>query len=137
MIKKLKSICLGLVVAYSVVNLGGIVARAESSDRISTFINLASGKQTADLGIDNMSLSEKDLQFLGVYISNFFVPFGTELGTNSDVTTINKEDIKKALQTNLNFNDSIASSLTETLLGLSRSSVKELVLCVSEDYQKI
>lgn len=136
MIKKLKSICLGLVVAYSVVNLGGIVARAESSDRISTFINLASGKQTADLGIDSMSLSEKDLQFLGVYISNFFVPFGTELGTNSDITTINKEDIKKALQTNLNFNDSIASSLTETLLGLSRSSIKELVLCVSEDYQK-
>jgi len=86
------------------------VVSADSTDRIKAFINMAAGKQNTDMNVNNLSLSERDLQFLGVYISNFFVPFGTELGTNSDVTTMNKEDIKKALQTNLNFSDSIASS---------------------------
>lgn len=113
---------------------------ADSNDRITTFIHLAAGKQTTDVDMNSLSLSERDLRFLGVYISNFFVPFGTELGDSgnsgdNDVTTMNKEDIKKALQTNINYSDSLAESLTETLLGLSRNSVKELSLCVSEKYQ--
>lgn len=111
------------------------VVIAGSSDRISAFINLASGKQNTDLDLDKLNLSEKDLRFLGVYISNFFVPFGTELGSSDSVTALNKEDIKTALQTNLSFSDSMADSLTETLLGLSRASIKELSLYVSEDYQ--
>lgn len=112
------------------------VVSADSNNRISAFINLASGKQTTNIDVNKLSLSERDLQFLGVYISNFFIPFGTELGTNSDVTTMNKEDIKKALQTNLNFSDAMADSLTETLLDLSKKSSNELILCVSEEYQK-
>lgn len=112
-------------------------AKALSNERISVYINLASGKQMTDIDIDKMSLSKKDLQFLGVYISNFFIPFGTELGDsgNEEKDSTNKEDIKKALQTNLNFSDAMADTLTDTLLGLSRGSIKELTLCVSKDYQ--
>lgn len=116
-----------------------ILTYADSNDRVSTFINMAAGKQLTDIDLDSSVLSEEDIRFLGVYISNFFVPFGTELGSSGnddDLTAMNKEDIVKALQTSLNFSDSLAESLTETLLGLSRSSVTSLVLCVSKEYQK-
>lgn len=112
------------------------VVYADSVDRISAYITMASGKQISDVDVNKLNLSERDLQFLGLYISNFFVPFGTELGTNSDITSQNKEDIKNSLQTTLSFSESMASSLTDTLLGLSRSSKQDLVLCVSKEYQK-
>lgn len=135
-IKKLFINFLVLFLSFNlVVNSMVEVVNAESNKRVSTFINLASGKQNTNINLNDLSLSKRDLQFLGVYISNFFIPFGTELGTNEDVTSLNKSDIKKALQTNLNFNDSLADSLTETLIALSRSSVKELTLCVSKKYQ--
>lgn len=114
-----------------------IVARADSNTRIQAYINLAAGKQISDVDVDSLNLSKRDLQFLGVYISNFFVPFGTEFGASSeDVTAVNKEDIQKALQTNVNFSDAMAVSITDNLIGLSQASIQELVLCVSKDYQK-
>lgn len=115
----------------------GSVARADSNDRISAYISMAAGKKIVSEDIDKLRLSKKDMQFLGVYISNYFIPFGTELGASSDEgVTKSKENIKKALQTNLNFADSLADALTENILGLSRSSVQELSLCVSKEYQK-
>lgn len=134
--KKFLISCLLFFLSFNLV--AGVLTKvvsADANDRISAFINMASGKQSTNIDINKLSLSEKDLQFLGVYISNFFVPFGTELGSNEDVTSMNKEDIKTALQTNLNFSDAMADSLTESLLGLSRASVQELSLYVSEEYQ--
>lgn len=134
--KKLCSKVLLLCLSFNMgINSLGRVVKADSLDRTSVYINFASGKHDTSIDLDKLSLSKKDLQFLGVYISNFFVPFATELGVSDDVTSMNKEDIKKALQTNLKFNDALADNLTETLIGLSRSSVKELTLCVSKDYQ--
>lgn len=119
-------------------SLSGITAKADSNDRISSFIGMAAGKSVLGEEDLDLNLSKADMRFLGVYISNFFVPFGTELGSSGssendkDVTEANKEDIKKALQTNLSFNDSLADSFTETLMGLSRASIKELSLYVSD-----
>ena len=107
----------------------GSVARADSNDRISAYISMAAGKKIVSEDINKLRLSKKDMQFLGVYISNYFIPFGTELGVSSDEgVTKSKDNIKKALQTNLNFADSLADALTENILGLSRSSVQELSL---------
>ena len=126
-----------LAVCIVVGTIGVTPVKADSTERIQAYIDLAAGKQISDVDINNLDLSNRDLQFLGVYISNFFVPFGTEFGASSeDTTVVNKEDIKKALQTNINFSDAMADSLTETLIGLSRSSVKRLKLCVSREYQK-
>lgn len=134
--KRLKQLLLILIIVMMTV-CTVISVNADSNDRISTFISLASGKQTSNLDITKLNLSKRDLQFLGVYISNFFVPFGTEFG-NEESESINKEDIKKALQTNLSFSDSMADSLTETLIGLSKGSLgdKQLSLYVSKEYQK-
>ena len=138
--RTLASALLFLMSFNFIVGCFGTVGYASSGERISAFINLASGKQSTDTDINKLNLSKKDLQFLGVYISNFFVPFGTELGVSGEgsegVTSSNKETIKKALQTNLNFSDTMAETLTETILGLSRGSVQELELVVSKEYQK-
>lgn len=135
-LKRLTCLCMSGVLLLGAFS-NSIVAKADSNDRISAFIGMAAGKSVLGEEDLDLNLSESDMRFLGVYISNFFVPFGTEFGVggssekDEDVTAINKEDIKKALQTNLSFNDSLAESFTETLMGLSRASVKELTLYVS------
>lgn len=97
-----------------------------SSDIISTYINLAAGKSNFGGGAE-LSFTKDQLRFLGVYISNFFIPFGTEFGqakTDSDKTA---EGIKKALTDSLNFSDTYATMFTEELIGLARNSIKDLV----------
>lgn len=132
--RKILSLMLICIILCS--NVVGVYA--DSNTRMSTYINLAAGKQVSSLNLTDLDLSQQDMRFLGVYISNFFVPFVTELGESDKESTVtqNKENIKKALQTNIKFSDELADSLTETLLGLSRASVQELVLCVSKEYQE-
>lgn len=126
-----------LVILVLIIVTSILGVSADSSDRLKTFIRLGAGKQVTGENTNGLNLTKQDLQFLGVYISNFFIPFGTELGVSAgDETSQNKEDIKKALQENLNFSETVSSTLTEELLGLSRSSIKELKIYVSKDYQK-
>ncbi len=98
-----------------------------SSDIISTYINLAAGK--SEFGNDSdMSFTKDQLRFLGVYISNYFVPFGTEFGeAKNSETDKTMEEIKKSLETNLNFNDTYSKMFSEQLMSLARGSVKDLV----------
>ena len=95
--RTLASALLFLMSFNLIVGCFGTVGYASSGERISAFINLASGKQSTDTNINKLNLSKKDLQFLGVYISNFFVPFGTELGVSGEgsegVTSSNKESL--------------------------------------------
>lgn len=101
------------------------------------FIRMAAGKNVVSDTEEVGSLSADELRFLGVYLSNYFVPFGTELGISAgESAEENKEQMISALQTDLNFSDSLAESLVDEVLGLIRSNNKELVICVSEEYQK-
>ena len=132
--KRVISLLLAMV---TILSLGGVTAYADSNDRVATFINLASGESIQDNLADVQNLTQDELRFLGIYISNFFIPFGTELGSagsEDETTTQNQEDIKAALQNNLDFSDEVAELMTSTILGLSRSNNQELVFKVSEDY---
>lgn len=103
---------------------------------INTYIQMAKGSSVSDEDIS--ALSEAELRFLGIYVSNFYVPFGTELGssgTDDENTKSNKDDIKKTLQTQLKFSDDLADSLTEKILSLARGSATELSFAFSKDYQ--
>ena len=132
--KRLVSI---LLIAVTVISSFTMSVSADSDDRVATFINLAKGSSIQDNLEGLQDLSQDELRFLGVYISNFFIPFGTELGSagsEDETTTQNQEDIKAALQNNLDFSDDVAELFTQTLLGLTRSNTKELSFKVSEDY---
>lgn len=116
-----------------------IVASADTSakSRVQTFIGLAAGKSGNALP-DIGQLTQDELQFLGVYLSNFYVPFMTELGqnvSNEDILTTQKEKMVQALSTNLNFNETVINELIDNIFGLARSNNRELEFRVSNMYQ--
>lgn len=101
------------------------------------FIRLSAGKNIVSDTEKLSELSTDEIKFLGVFLSNYYIPFGTELGVaDGEVLEKNKSEMKKALQSELKFTDSMADSLIDDIIGLSRSNNKELVICVSEEYQK-
>ena len=72
-----------------------------------------------------------------MYLSNFYVPFKTEIGnTSSEISQSNLESMKKALQTNLSFSDDMADTLSKGIMNMSKTNNKELKLYVSKSYQK-
>lgn len=114
----------------------GSTTTTGANSHIQTYINWSAGKTVSLEDLKKNQFTENELQFLGVYLSNFYVPFGTELGTTDEVTKQNKADMKQALQTSLAFDDNLASSFVEKILGLTRSSTQELSLYVSKGYQE-
>lgn len=113
-----------------------VASDGTAAGRAKVFIRKAAGKNIVSDTEALAQMSKEDLKFLGVYISNFFIPFGTEFGVNAKMNDQNKEDIVSALRTNLNYDEATATSLAETIIGLSRSNNSELVFCVSDEYQK-
>ncbi len=110
-------------------NTKTIVASADTSakSRVQTFIGLAAGKSGNALP-DIGQLTQDELQFLGVYLSNFYVPFSTELGLSESSDSLEEQKVQmvSALQSNLNFNETVCSELVENIMGLSRSNCYKL-----------
>lgn len=110
-------------------NTKTIVASADTSakSRVQTFIGLAAGKSGNALP-DIGQLTQDELQFLGVYLSNFYVPFSTELGISGQNDQLDEQKalMVEALNANLNFNETVSSELVDNIMGLSRSNNREL-----------
>ena len=102
--RRVVSLVLVLVTLVSVLIMGVSGVSADSNDRVATYIKLAADGEVTDG--DTSGMTEDQLRFLGLYLSNFYVPFGTELGTNDDETTNStKEDMTKSLQQKLAFSE--------------------------------
>ena len=110
------------------------VYAASAKERVETFIGLAAGK--AQTNSDTLSsLTQNELQFLGVYLSNFYIPYCTELGAaDTEVLDAEKAQMVQALSSGLNFNNTVAESLVETIIGLSRVNNQKLEFRVSAKY---
>lgn len=110
-------------------NTKTIVVSADTSakSRVQTFIGLAAGKSGNALP-DIGQLTQDELQFLGVYLSNFYVPFSTELGISGQNDQLDEQKalMVEALNANLNFNETVSSELVDNVMGLSRSNNREL-----------
>ena len=110
-------------------NTKTIVASADTSakSRVQTFIGLAAGKSGNALP-DIGQLTQDELQFLGVYLSNFYVPFSTELSISGQNDQLDEQKalMVEALNANLNFNETVSSELVDNVIGLSRSNNREL-----------
>ena len=70
-----------LVMSLSKVN----VYAEDANTRLSNYLKLGKGKSITD--IDVSQITNEELQLLGVYLSNFYVPMSTEIGTSSDDDT--------------------------------------------------
>ena len=95
-------------------------------DRVTSFVNLAKGQALVDVG-DLDSFTKEELRFLGVYLSNFYIPFSTELGvTTQEKSEETKNNLITALNKNLKFDKDAASCFVDNIMGLSRTNYKEL-----------
>lgn len=109
------------------------VEAAGAMDRVKTYIALGAGKNSID-ETEIKNLNKEELQFLGIYISNFFVPFRTNVGIKGDEDTISlKKDITENLKNVLGFNDILANQFGELLFSLIRGSSKTLDLTFQKD----
>ena len=126
-----------LLVAITVISTFSLTVSADSNNIIATYIALAKDGAVTDDALNTETLTQSQLRFLGVYASNFFVPFSTELGEAAgDETDEQMEQLAEALKNGLNFSDEYAQVFAENLMGLSRGSVETLefrVTRVGED----
>lgn len=117
--------CILILAIFVGIALTPLTAYADSNDRISKFIQLAKDGQVTDGNVSDMT--EDQLRFLGVYLSNFYTPFGTEIGTNGgDLTETTKKDMVETLQQKFAFSEDLATSIVETIFGYTRSSLQDL-----------
>ena len=125
-IKRILSCVLVAVIVFSSLIVSGNLVFADSNDRIATYIKLAKDGKITDGTTDGMT--EDQLRFLGVYLSNFYIPFGTEIGTsaNSEIEKTTQTDMVDTLKQKFAFSDELATSIVETIYGYTRSSLKDL-----------
>lgn len=140
--KRILSICLSVCILLGSFSLDvfasdSAVATGSSKSRIQTYLNMAAGKATTDETLANMTFTKDQLLFLGVYSTNFFVPFGTELGvaaSNSESTDDSMTALKSGLQKGLKFSDTYAQTFAENIVGLARGNVQKLKVGYSKEY---
>lgn len=133
-IKRILSCVLVAVIVFSSLIVSGNLVFADSNDRIATYINLAKDGTITNGSTEGMT--EDQLRFLGIYLSNFYIPFGTEIGTSGGETAeTTKKDMVETLKQKFAFSDELATSLVETVFGYTRSSLKDLSVYVSKEYQ--
>lgn len=123
-----------LLVVITVISTFTINVSADSNSIIATYISLARDGSVTDDALNTETLTQGQLRFLGVYASNFFVPFSTELGEAAGEETDNQmEQLAEALKNGLSFSDEYAQVFAENLMGLSRSSIKTLEFRVTRE----
>ena len=137
--KRIVSLLLVITVLVGTIIVGVVSVNADSNDRIATYIRLAADGSITDG--DTSGMTEDQLRFLGLYLSNFYIPFVTEIGTaSSEVAEKTKADMISTLQQKLAFSEDLATSLVDTISGYSRSSLQDLKVFAgngSEDYLEL
>ena len=130
--KRILSLVLVLVLSLGFVSSSVVSTYASSNDRISTFLKMAAGAEITNEDVSGLTMDQ--LQFLGVYLSNFYQPFGTEFGgTNDEIAENCKTDMVEALQTKLAFSDEMAEVLVEYVLEMTRDTMQYLDLYYKDE----
>lgn len=134
-LKRIISLCLAILMFASVFPLGfsqtGKIETvyADSNDRRQGFLDLMHGK-TASTSEDIANLTEADLRVLGLYLSNFYIPFGTVLDGDG------KEKVKEQAVSDLKdlgFDKDTASVLIDIVFEMSLSSAEQLYWSADKD----
>lgn len=96
-----------------------------SNDRVSTYINFAAGKKLDASILKNLNTTQ--LRFMGVFLSNFYTPWMTDLGNSSDDSSQTAQShMAKALTEYVSFDETTAKTFSSYLQGISRASATEL-----------
>lgn len=108
-------------------NTKGSSSDGSANGRISTYINFAEGK-TLDSALVK-TLNTEQIRFMGVFLSNFYTPWMTDLGSGSDKTSkAAQESILNALKEYAGFDETTAKTFANYLQGITRASSMKLTV---------
>ena len=102
-----------------------------SNDIRAAYINFAKGKTLSEIsGLD--ALTPEELRLIGVFLSNFYVPFSSTLAESTSDDEV-KSDMANALATGANFDKDVAQVLVEYVWSMSLATAKPLYVGVVEE----
>ena len=107
------------------------VAHADSNSRMQVNIQWAQNKGFEDMNADDLSnLTYDDLLMIGVFLSNFYVPFSTCLGGSmeDDEVTETQDNMVKVLVNQCNFDEEVAEFVVPLIWDMSLSTAKPLYI---------
>lgn len=104
------------------------ITYANSNNMRSAYLNLMSGKNSIDSkAVENLEYD--DLRVIALFLSNFYIPFGTSLDSDSEET--NKEVMIEILM-GLGFDKTASENLIDMTYAASLNSAQPIYACVSE-----
>lgn len=123
-------LCLVMSLTF-VASMPKTVAHADSNTRMQVNIEWAQKKGFNELSTEDLSsLTYDDLRMVGVFLSNFYIPFSTTLGEAStdDGADEVREQMVDALVDMCNFDREVAEALVPMIWDMSLSTAKKLVI---------
>lgn len=119
-----------IIFLSSIMSSFSITVFADSDKRRAAYISMASSAQTTNFdGVSDLSYDE--LRIIGVFLSNFYIPFNTQINKTDDDDAVRK-DMVSALTESLNFDETLAESLVSTTWGITNSSATRLKIRVKD-----
>ena len=108
------------------VSLAQTVSAEGSNSRVQANIQWGQKKSFQDMSADDLGqLTYDDLRMIGVFLSNFYVPYSTAVGKSTSEDTV-KEDMVNALVNQCNFNKDVASALVPMVWQMVLDTAKPL-----------
>ena len=102
------------------------VASADSNDRRKALINFARNKSLSDMAEDGLdTLTNEDLVMIGVFLSNFYVPWSTSIQEGAEGRDEAEERMVDALVA-CNFDKDVAKALVKMTFELSEETHQPL-----------
>ena len=112
-------------------NTEGVGSDGTALGRTSAYIAFAKGKKLDATTVKDLSTDQ--LRFLGVYLSNFYTPWMTDLGSGSDKTSKSAEaSMADALTNYAGFDKDTAKTLYSYVQGITRASAVNLTIQFKE-----
>ena len=123
--KRCITFLLTVIILFSfVMTSNRYTAYADSNDRRNTLMDFTKGKSAADISTLN-SLTYDDLRMIGLFLSNYYIPFNTGVGETYDNDSV-KEQMSNALVDSCGFDSDLAECLVELIFDMSVSTRKPL-----------
>lgn len=97
-----------------------------SNNRIVQFINMAKNKSGDNTNLDLSKISKSDAQFLGVYLSNFLLPYATAIEGNDEVVKEVKTRMKEHLVSSLGLREADAIVIVDWVVSEMKNSAQDL-----------
>lgn len=104
-------------------NTGNSTENKGAMATTSTMLEMAAGKSSKD-ATKGVSITNEDARMLGVFMSNFYTPFSTEVGKNNDEAV--KKQMDQVLTKSLSFSETMSKQIQDYIRSQTQNQSKDL-----------